>query len=85
MLPGPDELDDRIRDRDEKKLCSRQAKKPRSIGLRMSEPTALTQAQIEVMSDAELLETLRQHGFECGPVVRKNLFHFFHSFLPFRY
>ena len=80
MLPGRDELDDRIRDRDEKKLCSQQAKKSsRSIGLRKSNPMALTQAQIEVMSDTELLESLRQHGFECGPVVRKNTFPFFRS------
>ena len=78
MLPGRDELDDRIRDRDAKKLCSQQAKKSsRSIGLRKSNPMALTQAQIEVMSDTELLESLRQHGFECGPVVRKNTFPFF--------
>ncbi|KAK2185816.1 hypothetical protein NP493_222g05017 [Ridgeia piscesae] len=28
-----------------------------------------TQEQIEVMSNAELLETLRQHGINCGPIV----------------
>ena len=72
MLPTSDELNKRIREQQEhiRELNSqgkkRSGKQMASLGF--------TQEQIEVMSNAELLETLRQHGINCGPIVRKDCF-----------
>lgn len=77
LLPTSDELDKRIREREEKKsglYLQEKKQKPRDM-----ETSTLTQPQIEVMSNAELLECLRQHGIDCGPIVRKDNFTLFHS------
>jgi len=72
MLPTSDELNKRIREQQEHILELNSQGKKRS-GNQMAS-LEFTQEQIEVMSNAELLETLRQHGINCGPIVRKDCF-----------
>lgn len=72
MLPTSDELNKRIREQQEHIRELNSQGKKRTTNQMAS--LAFTQEQIEVMSNSELLETLRQHGINCGPIVRKDCF-----------